>query len=150
MIVFIWFQNTRTAKISAMIFGTFMLIALIIGGIFWLRDFQVQQNYQQVTAVVTDNFISQDRRTSWSDTQFQLGGQTYTVRHDFFWRMGREVELFVNADNPQQTMPATAIGASVLPAMILAGVFGLAFLFCGVNFLFNRRRDKVMHTAFTK
>ena len=140
--VLIWFESTRAAKIIAIILGASTLISLVVGGIHWIIDFNMQQSHQQVTAVVTDNFISQERRGSWSDAQFELDGQIHTVRHNHFWRIGREVELLVDARNPQQTYLVDTIGLSVRTAMTLAGVFGFVFLFYLFNFLSNRRRDR--------
>jgi len=150
MIAFaIWFRDTRKAKICAIIFGAITLTALIIGVFFGVRDLYIRRNYQQVTAVVTNNFISQDRRTSWTDTEFKLGGQTYTVRHNLFWIRGRQVELLVNTNNPQQAIPATSLGVFSLIAAVGAGVFGLAFLLYLANFLVCRKRDRKDTTRST-
>ena len=142
MSVFVWFGSSLAAKRAAIIFGVLTFAALITAGSFWVRDLQIRRNYQLVTAVVTDNFISQDRRTSWSDTEFQLEGQIHTIRHDFFWLRGREIELFVNTQNPQRAIPVRTIGTSVSMALLSAGMLGLFFLLYLLNFIFNRRRDR--------
>jgi hypothetical protein len=142
MTVFIWFGSTDKAKYAASIFGAILLISLVFGGVQWFRDSHIQRNYHQVTAVVTDNFISQDRRDSWSDIQFEFGGQVYTVRHENFWFRGSEIEILVNTENPQQTFLVSTMGARVMIAMLISAVFGAVFLLYGTNFLYNRRRDR--------
>ena len=142
MMVWVWFDSTRAAKIALICFGAATLFCLILAALFWGRDAQVQRDFHYVTGRVTDNFISADRRTSWSDVQFQLEGQTHTVRLNYFWMMGHQRGFLVNPDNPEHVIVATGLGTSRLIAMLSVGVLSIPTLFCLINFLVNRRRDR--------
>jgi len=144
MAIFFWFECTKTAKITTLVLGLITLISLIAAGVFWVRDYHMQQHYQEVTAVVIDNFISTDRRTSWSDVQFELDGQAYTVRHEHFWFIGQSIDLLAHVDNPHETLTAGTVGFEANAAVINAGTFGFVFLIYLLNFLFNQRRDRKM------
>jgi|GEM_PF-635940 len=146
----VWFGSTRAAKIAFSIFGTITLFSLVVGALFWANDARIQRNFYTVTGQVVDNFISQDRRTSWSDVEFQLHGQTHVVRHDFFWLMGHRREFLVNPANPQQVIVATGLGTSFMIAGISAALFGAVTLFYLVNFIANRRRDRPQGRSASK
>ena len=138
---FIWFCSTRAAKIALMCFGAAMLFCLILGGLFWARDAHMQNNFVSVTGRVTNNFISQDRRTSWADVEFELDGQIHTIRFDNFWIMNHQREFLINPNNPEEGVVASGVGASRMIAMISAGVLSLFTMAYLLNFLCNRKRD---------
>ncbi|MDR2182826.1 MAG: DUF3592 domain-containing protein [Clostridiales bacterium] len=142
MISLVWFGSTRGAKIAFACFGMALLFCLILSALFWARNSNAQRDFYLVTGRVVDNFISADRLTSWSDVQFELHGQTYTVRHENFWIINHQREFLVNPDNPEHTIVATALDASLVITMITAGILGPFTLFYLINFLVNRKRDK--------
>ena len=138
----VWFGSTRASKIALICFGAATLFCIILVALFWVRDAQIQRNFYYVTGRVTDNFISTDRRDSWSVVQFELDGHTHVVRLDYFWIMGHQRGFLVNSDNPEHVIVATGLGTSRLLAMLSSGVLGFSTLFCLINFLANHKRDR--------
>ena len=143
--ILIWTGNIRIARIMAIIMGIITAGFLLTAGIIWGVESYKINSYAHVKGTVAD-FDTRDGKNVWTEFEYSLDGQTYTVRlkgHSYWMRLGSEINLVVNPKIPDKAEvlyddPHILSFIMLLPG----GLFGVFLLLYLVNFLVLRRREQ--------
>ena len=119
------------------------LILSIVATILHIRDTRAMQNFEEVSGVVTGFVMRQGERPSFSEVQFEFGGQTYTAPY-YAGRLpeGWPMQVMVDTTNPQNAMVVT--NSVNVPDVLwsIAAFLGAGAVFWLIIYLVCHKRER--------
>jgi hypothetical protein len=140
--------DSEKSKGFLIVCGGLAVLLAIIATALHIRDALAAQGFQgfeQVAGIVTESFVNREGSPSAvSNIQFELNGQTHTIRHYSRLNVGWPVDVLVDAKNPQSAVLLLDSSRAIDTLFGIAGVFGVITMFWLVIFIISRKRDKKM------